>query len=265
MSRLDLDHLADRLATEHLLAMVHKQAITEETQRFIEWAMLKRDKVSPDQVWRFLERQDVPLKEVKPTRRGEPLAKGESVRVDIRKVPGHLQDVLEPWNDQIATVIEVDGDDVVLEFPPRKDIVRVDGGIVGPGVGLYRHTPAEAALEEGRRPAREFEVIYVADKNAPPPSEDQIKKVQDYIERGYAKGEKRQRVYYTGLILGMFPTQGKTGPQIFKIFAQQRDHFPRALNPYKGEIYYIGVRGRRPGSWKREYEDLVAQIAGEEE
>jgi len=247
--------LINKLARD--IVSLDKIAIKEETQQFIEWALIKRDKVSTSEIFKFLERQGVPLRETAPSKKGLPLAKGEMVEVKAEKAPGNLQDILGPLNGEIATVDDVDGDDVILRFQHpklRNNPIRIDGGTKGPKAGLFRYTSPEAALTDGRS-ANLFEVIYVSDENAKPPSKDQIRLVQEYIDNGLDKGEKRSRVYYTGLVLGIYTN--KEGEQYFKIFSQQRDTYPRAMNPEKGTIYYIGRLNKRPGGWQSEYDRMM--------
>lgn len=253
---MDWTHIIDRIATDHM-GSIEKIAISQETQQFIEWVLMRNEEVSPVNVIKFLERQNIPFMETKPSKRGLPLAKGEMVQIKAEKCKrGDLLDLLKPVNEEIATVIETDGDDVILDFAkPGLKNMRIDGGVVGPDVGLYRYTPAEAALSDGRN-SKLFEVVYIADKNAKPPSPENIKMVQDYIDKGLANGENRQRCYYTGLILGIY--ESKEGHQFFKIFSQQRDHFPRALNPYKGIVLYIGRLNQRP-NWKSDYQKMIQE------
>lgn len=262
---MNINNIAEHLAREVVdiskdITAHSKTALTEESEQFIEWVLLKRERVTPREIFTFLERQGVPRKETKPSKTGQPLAKGEMIEVNAEKCKkGHLIDLLKPVHGQVATVQEVEKDDVILKFQnTRLPDLRIDGGVDGPKSGLYRYTPAEAALEGGDRPAKLFEVVYISDENAKPPSADNIKQIEEYIERGKDKGENRSRCYYTGLALGIYTN--KEGEDYFKIFSQQRDHYPRAINPSKGKCYYIGLLKRRP-NWQDEYQRMISEAA----
>ena len=107
-----------------------------------------------------------------------------------------------------------------------------------------------------------IEVIYISDKNAKPPTKSQILTVQEYVDKGLLKGEKRNRSYYSGLALKQ--AEGKNG-YYFTVFAQGRDTYPRSINPKKGTVLYIGRLGGRPGGWKGEYEKMMAEAEGGDE
>ena len=275
---MDYEKLAQSLALEVVGAVekeaVDKVAVRPETEMFVEWCIMKNDRLTKRECERFLERQGVPHKEYKPgtSKRGKPLDKGEMVRVDKRKVPGHLADVLiDAYHEQVATVIEVDGDDVILKFehPRLPDMLRVDGGAKGPKAGLYRHTPASAArgvvLGGEKRPSKLFEVVYFKDPKTMP-SPDRVRQVQEYVDRGVDKGESRSRNYYTGLILHSYMGKGGTDKDwIFRLMAQQRQTYPTGINPTKGRVLYLGRLRDRPSGWLEEYQEMVAAAAVEED
>jgi len=277
---MNYDKLAQSLALEVLgstdVEAHDKVAIKPETEKFVEWCIMKNDRVSQRECATFLERQGVPHKEYKPSKRGQPLARGEMVRIDKRKVPGHLQDLLGPLHDAVATIDEVDGEDVILNFedPRLPNILRVEGGTKGSKVGLYRHTPAAAATSNGEpgedgdrsRASKIFEVVYFSKKGGPPPSADNLKLVQDYVDRGSDKGEERSRIYYTGLVLKTQDAKsGAVKDWYFSLFPQQRATYPRSMNPTTGQVLYLGRLRKRPSGWEKEYDEWVMAAATEEE
>ena len=266
---MDYSKLAASLANE-VVASTNKVAVNPRTEKFIEWVILSNDTISQRQCANLLERQRIPHRSPVKPQRGD-LQRGEVVRIDKRKVPGHLQDLLGSLDGEIASVDEVDGDDVVLNFhnPRLPNILRVEEGAAGSRVGLYRHTPAERALtgpDGERRSSKLFEVVYISDKAAKPPSKDRVLQVQKYVDQGADKGENRSRIYYTGLILKTaYGKKGGANSWYFTIFSQQRDTWPRSLNPSKGRVLYIGRLGKRPSGWEEEYDDWVMDALEEEE
>lgn len=239
---------------ETMRLMASRQvSAAKDTAAFVTWALKTQDRISPDYVFKFLDRIGVPELTPSTNRRGQPFQVGEMVEVQVSKAPGHLQDILAPYDLRKGTIREVDGADVVVAFNAGSDIIRVPGGAeAGAKSGLYRTSVA------GSDAGPHVEVVYVADKTATP-TELSLMVVQQYVEKGLASGEERSPNYYTGYCRGY--ATGKDGTRFFGLFAQQRDGRPRTLNPSKGEVLYIGLIGRRPGNWKNEYEDLVASEA----
>ena len=80
--------------------------------------------------------------------------------------------------------------------------------------------------------------------------------VQQYQERGMAKGEDRKGPYYSGYIMGFKYT--KDGDVIFTIMSQQRP-YPVSINPKKGRLLYLGKMRKRP-NWKSDFEQDVAEM-----
>jgi hypothetical protein len=254
------DHVA---TTEHEAA--EKVAVSEDTVMFTEYILLKREKVAPATVIKTLERLGVKRGE-RSTKTGQPLKRGEHVSIDAKKAPGHLQDLVGPFHGNIALVKEVDGDDVVLEMmgdlvpwsksgrKARRGVeLRVDGGkMAGKTSGLYRWSYGVKTKGTGKM----FEIIYLSDKNAKPPSKEQVEAVRNYVEKGVAQGEKRNKSYYTGQVNKIMTN--KAGQDYFSVGAVQRGGRPSTINPSKGTVLYIGRLGGRPGGWKQEYMALIS-------
>lgn len=234
-----------------------KTALSSDTEQFVAWAVMKADRLDKNECKKMLDKIGVPFQEstdIKVTR--GPLAKGETVRCDAKKNTNQENvDECGKRDGQIGTVVDVDENAVVVEFTDglrSTGIERFDGRDAGATTGLYRHTQA---YENG---TSAVEVVYIKDENGAPPSKDRIDQINEYVERGTAKGENRSRIYYTGIALKQ--AEGKNG-YYFTVFAQQRDTYPTSLNPTKGRVLYIGRLGKRPGGWKSEYAKMLAEAA----
>ena len=229
-----------------------KQAFGAESADFVEWCLLRNERIEQSECRHLLETMGLEMAEpVLPgagPKRG-PLEMGEQVRVDKIKNTNALNtDVCEKWHDHVGSIHEVKTDHVVVQFESTER-VQFMGTESGSKTGLYRWTPVAVADKPGRGI---LEVVYVSDKTAPPPSKQQIKMVEEYVAKGLEQGESRVDVYYTGLPLKM--AQGKDG-FYFSFFPTQRatpitGAHPRSVNPAKGHVYYIGQLGKRPGGWE---------------
>lgn len=242
---------------------IDRKAFTDESADFVQWCLMKKDRVSASGAERFLEKLGLEKQIAVPgagPKRG-PLELGELVRVDKTKNTDSANvDACEKYHDHVGNIFDVNPGNVVVQFP-NHERVQFIGNTSGASTGLYRHSPAEMADKPGRAV---IEVVYVSDKTAPPPSADRIEMVREYVEKGLATGESRVDIYYTGLPFKM--ADGKSG-FYFSFFPTQRSTpisgaYPRSINPTKGDLYYLGVLGHRPGGWKAEYEKMVGAPAG---
>lgn len=249
------------LAPNYKSASAEKVAVSEETEDFVEWCIMKNDKLSVNECKRILDHLKVPMIEAaegKAPTRG-PLEKGEMVRCDAAKNTNQLNtQVCEDHNGQIGSIIDVDGNALVVEFTDgvrNFGTGRFEGRESGSKTGLYRYTPSDAG---GANTRAMVEVVYIKDQTKPP-SKDRIEQVEKYVEKGTAQGEQRSRIYYTGNPLKQ--AIGKDGSYFFTVFSAQRDQFPTSINPTKGQVLYVGQLGRRPGGWKSEFAKMQAEAA----
>lgn len=234
----------------------------KETADFAAWAIARGKKYSPQECQAVLDRLKVPfiaLEERVAPKRG-PLNVGETVSPDAHSNTNEANsDACKKYHHQYGQVEKVERDAVAVRFDDNR-LVRFEGeNKPGKSLGIGRATRPSVVNE---RPAGRaaVEVIYLSDKNAPAPSKSQIQTVLDYVEKGEAKGEKRNRSYYSGLALKQ--AEGKKG-YYFTIFAQGRDTFPRSINPKKGTVLYIGRLGGRPGGWQGEFAKMTEGLEGE--
>lgn len=249
------------IAPNYKSASAEKVAVSEETEDFVEWCIMKNHKLSVNECKTILDRLKVPMIEAgegKAPTRG-PLEKGEMVRCDAAKNTNQLNtQVCEDHNGQIGSVIDVDGNALVVEFTDgvrNFGTGRFDGRESGSKTGLYRYTPSDAG---GANTRAMVEVVYIKDQTKPP-SKDRIEQVEKYVEKGTAQGEQRSRIYYTGNPLKQ--AVGKDGSYYFTVFAAQRDQFPTTINPTKGQVLYVGTLGKRPGAWQSEFAKMKAEAA----
>lgn len=236
----------------HLLPMLQKKQAAKDTADFVLWALRSQSRIPTDRVIQFLERNGVELAESAPTKRGLPLAVGELVEVQAANAPSDLQDILKPYNLKRGTVVQVDGEDVVIKMEGGQ-IVRVPGGVTaGKTSGIYR----TSLLEDDGKASKHFEVVYLP-ANEQKPSLVALERLQEYVERGLAAGEERSANYFSGFT----PSYkiSKAGNPFFMLWTQQRGGSPRTLSPDKGEVYYIGIVGKRPSSWKADLKTILEE------
>jgi hypothetical protein len=247
-------------------ATLHESADKQagpDTAAFAAWAIARGKVYSENECKAMLDRLGVPfveLEERAAPKRG-PLAVGETVSPDAYNNSNEQNvDACKKYHKQFGEVEKVDKDGIAVRFDDNK-LVRFYGeNKPGKALGLGRAT--RPSVVESRPSGRAaIEVIYISDKNAKPPTKSQIQQVLDYVEKGELKGESRNKSYYTGLALKQ--AEGKSG-YYFTVFSQQRDKFPRSMNPKKGDVLYIGRLGGRPGGWKAEYEKMMAEAEGNE-
>jgi len=244
---------------------LQKTAITKDTEDFTTWAIMRDDRINPNEAEKFLEKLGLKRRDYdpnapkQPSKRGQPLLKGERVEVKAQENSNPLNvDVCKQFDKQDGYVTDVGSDFVVVDFRgPRGGLGRFEGSNgTGKKNGLYRYTdPLENA------PTRKMiEVVYISDKDKPK-SKNNLRIVQEYVEEGLQKGESRSSQYYSGLPRSM--GKGKDGTFFFAMMSQQRGGY-RAFNPQKGQLLYIGQLNQRPGAWKGEFAALQAK-AGEGE
>jgi len=251
-------------------ATVHESSKTAEADKqamaqaaFAAWAIARGKTYTENECKAMLDRLGVPFvtaEEGKAKRKSGPLAVGETVYPDRNQNTNEQNsDACRKYHLQIGQVEKVERDGVAVRFEDNR-LVRFEGGNTpGKDIGLYRGTPANV-VEQRPTGKAAVEIVYISDKNAKPPTKTQVEQVLDYVEKGEARGESRNKAYYTGLALKQ--SEGKNG-YYFTIFSQQRDRFPRSINPRKGTVLYIGRLGGRPGGWMKEYEKMVAGVQSE--
>lgn len=248
-----------RLASEnpslrpHLLPLLEKHA-AKDTADFVLWALWSQHPVPTDRVISWLERHGVEEKvDLGETRKGKPLAKGDLVEIQANNAPSDLRDLLEPYHLKRGNVVDVDGNDVVIQIQAG-GLLRVPGGAMpGKSSGVYRASQMD---EQGDRVS--VEIVYA-------PAEDRVSRVaievvESYVEKGMAAGEDRSENYFTGVVPNW--KTSKEGHPYFMMWTQQRGGRPRSMSPDKGIIYYIGVVGDRPSTWKKDLQKLRASEEG---
>lgn len=241
----------------HLLPLVSDKYVAKtagrDTADFVAWTLATQKPIPTSRVIDFLERHGVDLSVRSESKRGVPLAEGEWVEVQANNAPGDLQDLLQPFHLVKGTIDKVEGNDVVVSFDNGKKL-RVPGGTEsGKASGLYRTSVLDTA-----KGMAHVEVVYLA-ANEHPPTQVQLEVVKQYVDRGMSQGEDRAEIYYTGYVPSYMVS--KEGKPYFMMWSQQRGGRPRALSPDKGTVLYIGLVGRRPGSWVAEFDRLDAAQA----
>lgn len=237
-----------------------KTAFGEESVAFTAWALARRKKVSESQMQKFFEQLGMEMIEAvdRPKAKRGKLTVGESVVVKAIENTNELNsEVCAKYDKEYGNVEAVDSDGVAVRFDDGQ-IVRFDGTKPGKGMGLYRGSPVQEPEDGRRMPLVEF--IYLRDKNAKAPSKSRVQDIIDYVDKGEVRGEKRNRIYYSGMPMKL--TTNKAGQVYCSIRASQRDMGWVAINPQKGELLYLGKLGNRPGGWKGEWDKMEAEAAG---
>lgn len=232
-------------ATSHLAA--------KDTAAFVMWALLTQRPLPVDRVITFLERNGVHQSAgTGRTKRGQPIGLGEYVEIQANNAPGDLIDLLQPYHLRRGKVVKVEGEDVVIQFDATNEILRVPGGTTaGQASGVFR-----ASIMENTSGRRHIEAVYLP-ANERKPTSVSVEVLKQYVDRGLEIGEERSENYFSG-----FATEwdtSKEGNPYFKLWTQQRSGRPRTLSPAKGQVYYIGLVGRRPGSWQNELDRVLEE------
>lgn len=219
----------------------------KDTTDFIMWAFLTQKPVSSEYAVNLLERNGVTQATGGgESKRGQPLKLGETVEVQANNGPGHLQDILQPYNLRRGQVIEVDGSDIVIRFVGVNDLLRVPGGVEsGKASGIYR-----SSIMEDSTGTKHIEAVYLPMDAPFRPNTATVEVLKEYIDRGMAVGEERSEYYFSGYMSHW--NLSKENNPYFRMWTQQRGGRPRTLSPAKGKLYYVGLVGRRPGAWKAE-------------
>jgi hypothetical protein len=233
-----------------------KTAVTDETTSFIDWVMLNQDPMSERAMTTLVEKLlgRSPAPYVKKTKRGPNIEVGDLLMPKPSKAPAQNEDVAEQFKFEPGTVEKIDGDGVLIKF--KSQTARFFGHSTGTKTGLYRYTP------KSKYPTAKvhIEAVYFASKGEVEPYRRHV--VEQYEERGVARGEDRRRPYYSGYIIGFKTT--KDGDNVITVMTQQRP-YPVTFNPKKGQLLYLARMRKRP-DWKTEYhqdvEDLQTEAQG---
>lgn len=231
-----------------------KTAFSGESEQFVAWCLLKNDKWNPAECQKLLDRAGIPMQEGPTKQTRGPLEKGEMVKVEaINNANPKNTDSCVAFDGLVGSVTDIDGDAVIITFEHGKGSARFDGKEPGKKTGLGRYTP----ISEGASKRAAVEVVYISEKNDKLPSKLSLKLVEEYVDKGFAAGESRSDIFHSGV--GLKQATNKEGQYYFTIFSQQRDAYPRAINPVKGQVLYLGLLGHRPGGWKSEFAQMVAK------
>lgn len=240
----------------HLLPILRaadtqQKVAAKDTANFVLWALKSQHRISTDRVITFLERNGVEQSDSTDSKRGKPLALGELVEIQLANAPSDLRDLLAPYDLKKGNIVKVEGEDIVIQIQAG-GLLRVPGGVnAGKKSGVYRTSQME---EQGGR--RHFEIVYLP-ANERAPNQVGIQVLKQYIDRGMAAGEERSENYFSGFVNDW--KLSKDNNPYFMMWAQQRGGRPRTLSPNKGDVYYIGIVGRRPSNWQQELDVLLAE------
>jgi len=265
IAKADPKKAAEILPMVQKLGFSNKVAIAEETSEFTRYVLSTQAPMAPHEVQTFVERS-LHIKTSAPVKRdtsGPRFKKGDSVQIVEAKHKAAKYDIgnYKLYNGKTGTVVEADGMDVLVAIQGVPAPVRFPGGMEPRGVGIYKYTAPYDIKGSDK-----IEMIYFAGGK---PTEDAKIVVEAYI--GRAKGlEKRSANYYTGHVV--FASVGANG-YYFRGFPQQRmqvdpqseaGYQARTFNPSLGEVYYIGLFGKRPSNWKDDLAKLdeEAKAAG---
>lgn len=240
------------------LAGVEKEAISQETSDFVEWA-INQTPMTKNETIRMLKAAG--LKEILPPRQkrsGPRFQQGDDVLIKAHKHKNKATE--EPYleNDgKVGVVVGLEGDGVFVQFKSGQPVLFPDAQKTR-GVGIYKYTPA--FVMQG---SKKLELIYESGGKGNP---DRIIVVEQYMGRG--KTVKRKAPYFTGHAFNA--RYNKKGGVYFTLFPQQRiavnpqggtteaGFEATSINPEVGRLYYMGLFGRRPSGWQVDLEDMRA-------
>lgn len=234
-----------------------KTAISRDTTDFIEWVKATQPPWPEQAIRSFLQAVlGVAISPPRTKRVGPRFQPGDRVEIFAKKHkdPATLA-VYDEFDGKIGTVESTDGMDALVRFdsgPPAP--VRMPNALKPRGVGIYKYTPPYTL--EG---SAEVEFVYYAEKR---PTQEAKEIVEHYMQRSKPY-EQRSENYYTGHVV--FASTNKQGQLYFQTFPQQRIRVdpkseagfrPRTVNPEKGDLLYIGLKGKRPRGWQKELEAI---------
>jgi len=165
--------------------------------------------------------------------------------------------VYEKFHGKVGEVIEADSTGVTVKFKTGGEGVFPDAQKLR-GVGIYKYLPP--FVVQGS-PA--MEMVYLAEEKEI--NDEQKVIVDKYLSNG--RTQARSGNYYSGFAFSASVNQG--GQVYFSVFPQQRvevdpeserGFLPRSFNPTKGQVVYMGLLGKRPLGWDKQW----AQQNGEE-
>ena len=252
-ARTDPSKIAEIAPLIQGLGIMPKQAASAETEDFVRWVLSTQTPMRPSEVESFVKRTlSIPTSPpVKRDTSGPRFKKGDSVMIVAKKHKSPKFDAgnYNLYDGKIGTVTDYEDKDVLVAFQGTPAAVRFPGGQSPRGVGIYKYTAPYNV-----RGSDKIEMIYFAGGK---PSSDAKFVVDAYQSRG--KGtEKRSANYYTGHVV--MASTGQKG-YYFRGFPQQRMQVDpnseggfqaRTFNPSLGEVFYIGLFGKRPSKWKDE-------------
>ena len=234
-----------------------KLAVSKDTQEFVDWVMLNMadspmsERAMVKVVEKILGRE--PSQYVAKKKRGPNVEVGDMLMAKPDKAPEMNADVAEEFKYEPGTVEKVTSDGILIKYK-NGQTARFEGVKTGVSTGLYRYTPKhEVGGQRGKQTM--VEAIYFSK----PGEVEQYRKhvVEEYQERGEARGEDRKRPYYSGPINGF--RYLKDGSSIITTVLAQQRPYPVTLSPKKGELLYLGILGKRP-NWKGDYQSDVADL-----
>jgi len=235
-------------------ASATKVAVKPETEDFVRWALSTQSPMHPKEVEAVVSRTlGIKTEDPKPKRGGARFWKGDAVKIDVskHKSPKFDKAMYEKFNGKLGTITDAEAVDVLIAFKGEPAPVRFPGAQSARGVGIYKYTAPYTVQGSSK-----VEIIYNAGGK---PTPDALIVVDAY-RAGGGKTEKRAANYYTGYVV-----QASVGAKgyYFRAFPQQRvdpnsegGYIPRTFNPSLGDLFYIGIFGKRPTRWEAELKKL---------
>jgi len=235
-----------------------KVAMNPDTIAFVDWVIynLNDQEWSERQLWKFAEKTlgREPTPYVAAPRKGPVLEEGDLVIPKPESTPEVNMDVSTQFKYQPCTIQDVRHDSVLVMFENGQK-AEFFGTKSGKATGLFRYTPKDTYEPSDRT---QFEAVYFSQPGEVSAYRKQM--VQDYIDKGTARGEDRSRCYYSG-VCTVFRYSADGNHIVFTLRDQQRP-YSTTFSVEKGRLLYLGVLNRRP-NWKADYEKDVAQIAAQ--